>query len=115
MRPACHRNSRRPDTLALKWDDDAEIPRVGRTARLEPVSVRGANSPVELSLTSRGFGAGDPRTARLCRAKYAVVAKNAGAVSGLAKPFPGRNWRRRQRPVRWPTETGSSLARQGDG
>jgi hypothetical protein len=64
---------------------------------------------VELSLTFRGFGAGDARAASLCRAEYAVVSKNAGAVSGLAKPFPGRNWRREQRPVRLPTETGSSF------
>jgi hypothetical protein len=65
--------------------------------------------PVKMSLTSRGFAEGDARAASLCRAKYAVVAKNTGAVSGLAKPFPGRNWRREQRPVRWRYQRSSVL------
>jgi hypothetical protein len=47
--------------------------------------------PVELSLTFRTFGAGDVGAVGLCRAEYAVIAKNAGPVSGLAKHFPGRN------------------------
>jgi hypothetical protein len=67
-------------------------------------------APVEMSLTSRGFGAGDAKAAGLLRAKYGVVAKNAGPVSGLAKPFPSGNWRREQRQVRCPTETDLSLA-----
>jgi len=63
-----------------------------------------------MSLTFRGFGERDAREGSLCRANLAVVAKNAGPVSGLFKPFPGGIWRCRQRPVRPPTETGSSLA-----
>jgi hypothetical protein len=66
--------------------------------------------PAEMSLSPRGFGAEDAKAAGLLRAKYGVVAKNAGPVSGLAKPFPSGNWRREQRQVRCPTETDLSLA-----
>jgi NAD binding domain of 6-phosphogluconate dehydrogenase len=34
--------------------------------------------------------------------------QNRSRVSAHTKPFPGGNWRRQQRPVRLPTETGSS-------
>jgi hypothetical protein len=54
-------------------------------------------APSELSLTSRGFGEGGAGEASLCRPESGVAAKNPGAVSALATPFPGRNWPRRQR------------------
>src|SRR5271154_1968197 len=65
----------------------------------------GFRAPVEMTLTSRGFGAGDARTASLCRAKYAVVAKNPGPVSGLP------TFSRQELASR--TETGSTLDRDG--
>jgi hypothetical protein len=48
--------------------------------------------------------------ARRCRARRRKGSTKVPAVSGLANPFPGGNWRREQRPVRWPTETRPSLA-----
>jgi hypothetical protein len=55
-----------------------------------------------------GAAAAGMRECGLCRPKSAGVAKNAAAVSGLAKLFPGGIPASEQRPVRMSTETGSS-------
>jgi hypothetical protein len=63
----------------------------------------------ELSLTFRGFAAGEAGLRGLCGPESPGVGKKARRVSGLAKPFPGGIPDREQRPVRMSTETGPSL------
>jgi hypothetical protein len=58
------------------------------------MNARGFPAPPELSLTFRSLVAGDAGRASLCPAKPADIPKNASPVSGGAKPFPGRDWRR---------------------
>ena len=69
----------------------------------------------EWPLNSRGFAAGHARWRGLCRQESAGVTKDATAVSGLAKLFPGGIPARGQRMVRMSTETGlSPKCRLGD-
>src|SRR5882724_2613398 len=87
-----------------------KIPCYWRTSMQRPshptASASTQSCAMPISLAFRGLAAIDSGQTSLIARNLAFAAKNAGPVSGLAKPFPGRNWQ-------CSAETGSNLVRDG--